>query len=164
MLSAHASPVLVAAVRAIAQWLLLLPAALVLLAVVARRRWRADVLEAIIAGALTIAFAKIGGALYMHARPFIVYGRTPLVAHAPDNAFPSDHLAACGLAFGFLWTRSKGFAAIVAVCAALIGAARVLAGLHWPIDIVAGFVFGVLAIVAARIAINAAAARQRSVR
>ena len=149
LLSPHSPPILVDAVRGIAQWLLVVPVVLTLWLVVEWRQWQADIIEGVLAGILTVAFVKLGAASYVHARPFIVYGRLPLVLHAPDNAFPSDHLAACGLLFGYIWPRSRLFTFIVLICAALIGAARVLAGLHWPVDIVAGFLLGLLAAFAA---------------
>jgi undecaprenyl-diphosphatase len=134
-----------------AQWLLLVPVLLVLWSVVQRRQWRFDLVEAALAGLLTVALVKLAGISYQHARPFVTYGRPPLVPHAPDNAFPSDHLAACGLAFIYLWTRQRAFAAIVLVCAAAIGAARVTALLHWPIDIAAGFLAGAVACTVAQL-------------
>ncbi len=163
MLGSHSAPALTVAVRFIAQWLLAVPVLLTVIAIAIRRKWRADVIKAIVAGALTIILVKLGATAYFHARPFVAYGRLPLVVHAPDNAFPSDHLAACGLAFAYLWTRNRPFAVVVALCAALIGAARVLAGLHWPIDIVAGFIFGILAVLLARIATRGFQRRERTV-
>lgn len=149
LLSLHSPPILIDAVRGIAQWLLVVPVVLTLWILIKRRQWQADIIDGVLAGVLTIAFVKLAAASYVHARPFIAYGRLPLVSHAPDNAFPSDHLAACGLAFGYIWPRSRVLAFIVLICAALIGVARILAGLHWSIDIVSGFLLGLLAALAA---------------
>lgn len=137
-------------IAAVAQWALLVPALLVAGTIVVRRRWRIDVTEAVVAGIATIAFVKLAGALRFEQRPFVLEHLHPLVPHAPDNAFPSDHLAAAGLAFAYLWPRSKPLAIVVLVFAAAIGAARVLAHLHWPVDIVAGFVIGAVATELAR--------------
>jgi undecaprenyl-diphosphatase len=128
-----------------AQWLIVLPLALVLWVIVRRRRWRADFLEAAVGGLLTIGLVKLAGMAYFHARPFVVYHVRPIVPHAPDNAFPSDHLAACGLAFRYLWARQRTVAVVTLICAAAIGAARVLTLLHWPVDIAAGFLAGAIA-------------------
>ena len=35
--------------------------------------------------------AKLAGFLYYDPRPFIQGGFTPLIPHAADNGFPSDH-------------------------------------------------------------------------
>jgi membrane-associated phospholipid phosphatase len=132
-------------ISVVAQWFLIVPAVIVAAVIYFRAQWTLDLVEAAAAGVLTIAFVKASGALRFEPRPFIVEHVRPLVAHAPDNAFPSDHLAACGLAFAYLWPRSKPLAAITLLFAAAIGAARVAAHLHWPIDIATGFVLGALA-------------------
>jgi membrane-associated phospholipid phosphatase len=142
----------------IAQWALVIPAALVLIALVLRAQWREDLSEAGIAGIVTVALVKVAGALRFESRPFVVEHVPPLVPHVPDNAFPSDHLAAAGLAFAFLWPRSKSLAIVALLFAAAIGTARVIARLHWPIDIVIGFALGTLAVALTR----AAFARKRA--
>ncbi len=129
-------------VRDIALYLIALPALFVALAIVRRRAWRGDLLAAALGGAFSIALVKIAGALYFHERPFVVRHVAPLIAHAPDNAFPSDHLAACGLAVAFLFARDRRLAALASLCAIAIGYARVAAALHWPVDVLSGFALG----------------------
>lgn len=162
MLASHSAPALATAVRLTAQWLLVVPVFVTLWAVVLRRQWRADILEAAVAGVLAVVFVKIAGAAYFHTRPFVVYGRPALIPHAPDNAFPSDHLAACGLAIGYLWTRNRALMLVAAISAVLIGAARVLAGLHWEIDVIAGLLLGLFAVAVARVVIALTARRSRA--
>src|SRR5919199_4897641 len=40
---------------------------------------------------LSYVFAQIGGFVYNDPRPFAVEHFQPLLAHAADNGFPSDH-------------------------------------------------------------------------
>ena len=138
-----------ALVRVVALYLIAVPATLVAIAILYRRAWWQDLRAAALGGAFTIAFVEIAGALYFHERPFIVDHIAPLIAHVPDNAFPSDHLAACGLAVAFLIDRSRALAILAVLCAVAIGYARIAAALHWPIDIVGGFVLGAAAMLAA---------------
>ncbi len=138
------SPVAARLIVITAKWALLGPALLGFVTVLRRRKWRCDGIEAIIAGSATIVIVKISAALYSHARPFVVLHTTPLIAHIPDNAFPSDHLAACGLTVGFLWSRSRAAALVAAAFALALGTARVMAGLHWPIDVELGFIEGLV--------------------
>jgi undecaprenyl-diphosphatase len=128
-----------------AQWLLIVPALIVVATIVRRRQWMPDLIEAALSGALTILLVKLAGAAIHERRPFVAQGLRPLVMHAPDNAFPSDHLAACGLAVVYLAPRSKPLAVVVFCIAVLIAAARVAARLHWPVDVAAGFALGALA-------------------
>lgn len=139
-----------AAIALVAQWALVVPAVFVAAAIMMRARWRADLVEAALDGLMTIVLVKIAGTLYFEPRPFIVEHLQPLVPHAPDNAFPSDHLAAIGLGFAFLWPRSRTLALVTLLVAAAVGTARVLARLHSPTDIFSGFALGVLAVVLVR--------------
>lgn len=43
----------------------------------------------------------------------------------------------------YLWPRSRALATAAFVVGSLLGAARVLAHLHWPLDIVVGFAIGI---------------------
>jgi len=131
-----------AVIAAVAVWGLLLPLLLVLIVTLRRGEWRIDIAQGALGGLATIAIVKASAAAFYERRPFLVEHLHPLVAHAADNAFPSDHLAACGLAVGYLWTRSKALAVLALVAAVAIGSARVLARLHYPQDVIAGFAFG----------------------
>jgi membrane-associated phospholipid phosphatase len=85
------------------------------------------------------------GLFYFHEQPFAVYGFEPLWPHAVDNSFPSDHVALGGaLATAVLFlNRPLGLFLWLLVLA--IGLLRVIAGLHYPVDIVGGAVAGILA-------------------
>jgi membrane-associated phospholipid phosphatase len=81
-------------------------------------------------------------------RPFVAGGFEPLVTMTPDEfytSFPSGHatfMAALGVAV-FLIDRYAGI--VTLFCAVLVGAGRVLAGVHYPTDILGGFVVGGMA-------------------
>lgn len=94
---------------------------------------------------LGVILAQGGGALWQDPRPFVVHHTRPLIAHAPDNGFPSDHaLLTFGCAF-LLLPFSRRAAGIAGVLALLVGIARVASGLHWPVDIIASVVFAAVA-------------------
>lgn len=110
----------------------------------ADRKWAMGV--AIVGGGL-LAFGLItlAGRLHHDRRPFVIEHIRPLFAHPADNGFPSDHaaltmfLAVCVLFFAWRW----GVALLVN--AVLVGTARVLAHVHSPLDILAGFAIGAIA-------------------
>lgn len=120
------------------------------MAIALRRQWRGDSIEAALAGVATIGLVKLAAALHFEQRPFVSEHVHALVTHAADNSFPSDHLAAAGLAFAFLWPRSKPMALAALVTAIVLGAARVALFLHWPVDVIAGFALGALAVILVR--------------
>ena len=56
-----------------------------------REQRRQFLLRGIIVLIIGIALAKIGGMIYNEPRPFIVEHIRPLIPHANDSGFPSDH-------------------------------------------------------------------------
>jgi undecaprenyl-diphosphatase len=83
---------------------------------------------------------------YHHPRPFTALNFTPLITES-SYSFPSGHAAwffALAMA-AYYYNRKLGI--FYFVCAALISVARVFAGVHWPLDVLAGAVFGVLSAV-----------------
>jgi membrane-associated phospholipid phosphatase len=96
-------------------------------------------------GLLSLIFAKIGNHFYYHPRPFIGDGVKPLFYASRDNGFPSDHtLLASFLGFAAL-SYSRRLGAVLLVIAAIVGWARVAAGVHHLSDIIGSFVFTGLA-------------------
>jgi undecaprenyl-diphosphatase len=93
----------------------------------------------IVGGILAEALAQIAGHLYYDTRPFVSEHIVPLIAHAPDNGFPSDHALLASF-LGFVVLRhSRATGLLLLLIAILIGWARVLAHIHHPIDIVGSF-------------------------
>ena len=94
----------------------------------------------LIALPLAYALARAAGHFYFLPRPFVAAGFAPLIPHAPDNGFPSEHalFSAAIAAAVFLLSRKLGTA--LWVIAALVGISRVLAGVHHTADI-AGALF-----------------------
>jgi undecaprenyl-diphosphatase len=106
-------------------------------------------LSAIAALALAYGLARLAGLFFSHAQPFSVYGYEPLIPHAVDNSFPSDHSAAAGVLAGVASLYNRGLGILMWVLALAVAAGRVLSGLHYPVDGVAGLVLGGLAATAA---------------
>ncbi|MFI5240865.1 MAG: phosphatase PAP2 family protein [Microgenomates group bacterium] len=83
--------------------------------------------------------------VYPTVRPFLVNGSDILTMTIPkDGAFPSEHTT---LAFAlavtvFMHDRRVGW--IFLISAFLVGVARVLANVHYPIDIIGGALLGTL--------------------
>lgn len=103
--------------------------------------------EMLIRGAIILPFAYVLALIVRHfwydPRPFVTGGFAPLIPHAADNGFPSDHAllaAALAAAVGF---SSRKIAASMWVITLLIGLARVAAGVHHWSDI-AGSILVVL--------------------
>lgn len=108
------------------------------------REWRNLCLkQAVIAGLLALVLTKVAGSLYFDPRPF-THGAPALIAHAPDNGFPSDHTVLCMTAALLAFTVSRRVGAVLLLFTALVALCRVLSGIHTPLDVVAGAVIGLL--------------------
>lgn len=88
--------------------------------------------------------------IYPRPRPFEVFGFEPLIEKVASPGFPSSHAAfffalATSL---FIMNRRSGIWFLVA--AALMGVARVVVGVHWPVDIVAGAAVGIVSAILVR--------------
>ncbi|MDP2837926.1 MAG: phosphatase PAP2 family protein, partial [Candidatus Moranbacteria bacterium] len=106
-------------------------------------RWRI-ILCAILALPLTYVTAKILSTFYYDPRPFVIGNFVPLLPHAPDNGFPSDHtlLSSAIAATIFFFHRKLGL--VLFLIAFFVGASRVLAGVHHLVDIVGSMVIASL--------------------
>ena len=102
-------------------------------------------LFAIPAGILAYALGLLGGHLYFDPRPFVVGHFIPLLPHAPDNGFPSDHtlLAASLASVGMFWNRKLGL--VLWIIAIIVAAARIYVGLHHLVDVLGSMVFALIA-------------------
>lgn len=108
-----------------------------------RNRSPAFVLQFVMGALLATALDLVLGHFIHDRRPFVVLDTAPLVPHGNDNSFPSDHSAvAAYIAMSLVYLDATPWALVATVFALLIGLARVYALLHWPSDIVAGWLIG----------------------
>lgn len=79
---------------------------------------------------------------YHKPRPFSFYGFTPLFNESAWS-FPSGHAAWFFALATAVWFADRKWGWAYFVLAVLMGAARVYAGVHWPIDIAGGAAVGI---------------------
>lgn len=90
---------------------------------------------------------------YPTPRPFVAMNFVPLVDHAPTSSFPSGHLAFFSVVLS-VWVLDRKWGIIFLVGTLLIGAARVVSGIHWPLDILGGATVGTASFLAAYYALK----------
>lgn len=93
---------------------------------------------------LSYIIAKISSAFYYNPRPFVMGHFIPLVAHAPDNGFPSDHTLLAGAIAMIIWFYNKKISYWFWGIAFLIGIARVYVGIHHIADILGSIIIVII--------------------
>jgi len=136
----------------------MLGGALVLAFAGERRRRLTYVL--VVALPLGYALARLAGLFFAHNQPFAVEGFEPLVPHAVDNSFPSDHVALGGIfaSLAFLVDRRVGL--VLWAFTLLVGLSRMLAGLHYGVDVLVATLLALGAVFVARKVVLWAGGRQ----
>lgn len=99
----------------------------------------------LLAGLTSYAFAKLVASVYQPAlqRPFELMGVQAGALYLNNPGFPSDHVLFCAAITLAVWfeTRHKTATLILIVLTILVGAGRILALVHSPLDVVGGLVF-----------------------
>jgi len=108
----------------------------------------------VIGGILCYLLAKLGSLLISDPRPFVVGHFTPLISHAADNGFPSDHTLLASFIGWVALYYSKKIGIIALILAALIGLSRVYVGVHHIEDIIGSFVISGIAALIVGFVIN----------
>ncbi len=107
-------------------------------------RYLEMIAKALVAALLAGVITLIIRLFYIHPRPFIVQDIIPLISHVADNSFPSLHTS---FFFGLstvivLFNKKIGILFIIA--SFLMAFSRIIAGLHWPTDLLAGIILGIV--------------------
>jgi undecaprenyl-diphosphatase len=101
-----------------------------------------------LSGMLALGFNAFIGQFFFRPRPFVTLPKgtfTQLIPHSLDTSFPSDHTSG---SFGFaagswrktsIWVRWS-----FTLLAIFVTIARVYTGVHWPTDVLASVVIGIV--------------------
>lgn len=129
-----------------AEYLIVLMGLLVIILMfIGERRDRPALLIVMFTGLVAWALSDVAKYLVDSPRPFEVLNTVQTIVDRNYNsAFPSGHSAfAMALAIAMLYVdRSWGL--LMMLGALLVGLSRVAIGVHWPLDIVGGFLVGAL--------------------
>lgn len=112
------------------------------------------ILTTIVAGAIAFILSRIASKMYYDPRPFITEHVKPLISHAADNGFPSDHALLAGTLTAITYFYNKKIASGMFILTIVVGIARILAKVHSSLDIGAGWLFGVIGAIAGYYIVN----------
>lgn len=109
-------------------------------------RWKLATLSAALSAVIGLGLNALLSHAWYDPRPFVTHpGQTLLlISHPADNGFPSEHATvAFAVAFAvFAYSRRLGIVLILA--AAAIGLDRIFVGVHYPADVLASMLVGLL--------------------
>lgn len=116
---------------------------------------RKDFLEAIVVTAVGFVLTRwvivvVINYFYKRERPYQKYNFAPITSRffsqstKLHNSFPSRHLTTLGLLTGVVLLYSPIYGAGLILVTVITGIARVILGYHYPTDILAGFIIGLI--------------------
>lgn len=107
-----------------------------------RERNQKGVLSTVTALVMANLVVKAINLVYWRWRPFTFHDVTLLFYHPSDSAFPSNAatVGACIAVSVLLFRRRTGLVLLLIAC--LFSVSRIIGGVHYPTDILAGWVIG----------------------
>lgn len=139
-----ASPIVVAFAVFAARWLIFFFVPIgVLLLVSTRREDRHGVAEAAWSAALALVLTSLIAAFVGRLRPFVGFAEVSLLIPPPFNtSFPSGHTATAFAIAAAIAFANRRWGIIAFAIATLIALGRLAVGVHYPTDLLGGFVLG----------------------
>ncbi len=133
---------------------LLVIASIVVLALAKKKERSILAKITVLGGGLALLLSRLASLVYSNTRPFVEEGITPIIAHAANNGFPSDHALLGFTLASVVYVYNKKMGACFFLVAAAIGASRVYLSIHSPEDIVGSLVIAVIAVAVASVIIK----------
>lgn len=124
----------------------LLASLVVMLAMDYKKYWKAVAVALAGAGLVRIVLVELIRVAWFRPRPFVFHEANVLVPYnIAEASFPSGHASFYFAIAAVLYGYNKKIGAFFYIGSALIAASRVLVGIHWPSDILAGAGLGIVA-------------------
>lgn len=109
------------------------------------RKWKLAAAGALFSAGLALAVNRIISALWFRERPFLAHRIAHPWIASHDASFPSDHASASfAIAFAVL-TLDPLVGTLYLVFATIVAVGRLFIGAHYPGDVAAGLLIGLLA-------------------
>jgi PAS domain S-box-containing protein len=127
----------------VAKWMVVLLGFVWLVYSSTKEDWFGSLAETGFALGLAFLIGQLLQASWYRDAPFVALGLEPLLPHARDASFPSDHATVVFVLATSLFLLSRRVGYVGFVLAMCTGLARVYCSLHWVSDILAGASLGV---------------------
>ena len=110
----------------------------------------------LISGIISLVLLKISAMIFNDPRPFVVDHIVPLIPHAADNGFPSDHTLLTMWLAVVLFLFDKRLGMLLVLISLIVGITRVLTLIHHPIDILGSIGIAIVSVVVTKVIFNKA--------
>lgn len=98
---------------------------------------------------ILVIIIKVIHLFFFEPRPFISFDISPLIPYKADASFPSRHASIISsLAFAYTYLKSK-WAPFFLIIMIWVGLSRIYVGVHYPLDIIGGFLVGIFSLIVA---------------
>lgn len=108
------------------------------------KRFRAASIMGFGAVVLAVGINFVLKYLFFRPRPFVQEQVRLLLDHAPNSSFPSNHTTAAIAIACTVWYYNRKVGSLLIGFALLMGISRVYVGHHYPTDVFAGMLLGVI--------------------
>lgn len=93
-------------------------------------------------GIIAWTIAAIAKDIFLVPRPYMTLAIEPLFRLGTLDSFPSGHATFFAAVSVAVYHYHRNLGALFVLATVLIGLARIIAGVHYPFDILAGFILG----------------------
>jgi len=109
-----------------------------------KKRGSQEIILMIIVAIIAWILAHVLKDLFHTARPFVDSPQVlNLFLEETGYAFPSGHATFYSALAAMMWFYHQRIAYALGAVALIIGISRIISGIHWPIDVLGGFVLGI---------------------
>ncbi|MCZ8515074.1 undecaprenyl-diphosphatase [Paenibacillus filicis] len=115
---------------------------------------RQMVAEALISACLALGAGGAISYFFYRDRPFVHHAVNQLIQHPANASFPSDHALGAFVIATAIYLYRKRDGGVWFILAAMIGISRIWTGVHYPLDVIAGALLGMIAALAVHQAFN----------
>lgn len=103
----------------------------------------------ILALPVAVLLIKIIHLFFYESRPFVTFNLLPYAPESQDASFPSRHATISAvIAFAYTYFKSK-WTLLFLFIMLWIGVARIFVGVHYPLDVLGGFITAIISLMLA---------------
>ncbi|MBX4195554.1 phosphatase PAP2 family protein [Candidatus Parcubacteria bacterium] len=93
---------------------------------------------------ISLIIAKVANHIINNPRPFVVENFTPLISHAADNGFPSDHVLLVSALAAVVTPFSRKWSLVLWFITIFVAISRVETGVHHAADVIGSIIISIL--------------------